>query len=100
MRKAPERFTIDDLVRGAEGPRDWRRFPRLVGTSFRLAWRAGPRELLVAGGLQVFNGVATFVQLLIGREVLQALLGSTGASGGRYSELFTLQAAAYQDAET
>ncbi|GAA1018198.1 HlyB/MsbA family ABC transporter [Acrocarpospora pleiomorpha] len=76
--KPPERFTIDDLMPGAEGPRDWRRLPRLVRTSFRLAWRAAPRELLISCGLQVFNGVATFVQLLIGREVLQALLGSTG----------------------
>jgi ATP-binding cassette subfamily B protein len=72
----PKGFTIDDFVRGHEGPRDWRQFPRLMGASLRLAWQAGRRELLIALGLQLFNSVAIVAQLLVGREVLRALLTS------------------------
>jgi ATP-binding cassette, subfamily B, bacterial len=68
------RFTIDDVWPGVAQSRDWRRLPRLLGAAFRLSWRAARREVLLACGLQLFSGVATFAQLLVGRAVLEALL--------------------------
>jgi ATP-binding cassette subfamily B protein len=52
----------------------WTRLPRLVAASFRIVWRAAPREFAISLALQVFDGVALGVTLLLVRNVLAALL--------------------------
>jgi ATP-binding cassette subfamily B protein len=59
---------------GEEEGRSWRRLPRLIGASFRIVWRAAPREFGVSLALLVLQGVATGVNLIIIRNVLAAIL--------------------------
>jgi len=75
-------FTIDDLVSSGVGPRDWRRLPRMLVASVRLAWQAAPRELLTASALQLFGGITIAIQLLVGAAVLDSLLGAESVAGG------------------
>lgn len=144
--KAPGRATIYDAFRQPPD-RSLRRLPRLVGTAFALVWRASPRQVGLLTALQVLAGAGVAAQLLVGAQVVAAVLraermglglgsravaqgrtvvvishrfssvrtadrivvlhqgrvveeGSHGelmALGGRYAELFTLQARAYLD---
>jgi ATP-binding cassette subfamily B protein len=62
--------------------RSWRRLPGLLLGSFRMVWQAAPREFAVSTVLQLLQGAATGVQLLLVRNVLAALL--TGSSHHQY----------------
>lgn len=57
--------------------RGWRRLPRLLLGSFRMVWRAAPREFAVSAGLQLVQGVVTGAQLLVVRNVLAAVLSGS-----------------------
>ncbi len=85
-------MTIDGLLEEHPAGRDWRRFPSLVGTSVRLAWEAGRREVVLAASLQLLNGFAVAGQLLIGRQVLRTLLGHHAALGSIIPGLATIVA--------
>ncbi len=61
--------TFDDALRTSE-KRDLRRLPSLVRAAFGLVWRAAPRQLLLAGGLQLLAGLSLAAQLLVLRRVL------------------------------
>lgn len=63
-----------------------RKLPRLVAQSLRLAWTAGRRELIVTTGLQLLQGLGVTAQLLVGKRVLEAVLGS-GSSGGDFATI-------------
>ena len=60
------------MIGGPEEPdtRSVRELARLVGLALKLAWRAGPRELVLALSLQAVQAVGFVVLLLLGREVV------------------------------
>ena len=51
-----------------------RKLPRLVLGALGVVWSAGRRELIVTTMLQLFQGIGLTAQLLLGKEVLEALL--------------------------
>src|SRR4051794_3660995 len=53
--------------------------PRLVAESVRLAWRAGPRELVVMGTMQVLSIVLVLGSVLLLRDLLDSLLNVADA---------------------
>jgi ATP-binding cassette, subfamily B, bacterial len=70
--------TFDAIVRASGGRRNLRRLPVLIGQAFSLVWASAPRELLLAGGLQVLAGLSVAVQLLVLRRVLDATAAVEG----------------------
>ncbi len=74
-----EPFNLDDLFLPVQS-RPLRRFPRLVAGSVRLCYVAARREFVSSVVLQIFAGAALAAQLLLARQVLDAVLGSR-ASG-------------------
>lgn len=72
-------------LRTERAPRSLRRLPSLLVASFRLVWKAGRGQLLIAGALQLLGGVGLTVQLLVGRLVLQRLLPASGVAS--FSEI-------------
>ena len=72
MRDSPaaepaKRFNVGDVVRPRIDQR-FRRLPRLVARAFAVVWRAAPRQLLLAGCLQVITGVGLAVQVLVAQR--------------------------------
>lgn len=61
---------------GSSEPRSWRRLPRLLLGSLRIVYGAAPREFTINTALQIVQGAATGVQLLVVRDLLSAVLGS------------------------
>jgi ATP-binding cassette, subfamily B, bacterial len=70
--------------------RSAREIPRLVAAGVAICWRAGRRELITIGVLELLSGVGVAAEVLVGRQVLQAILltehavgsgGSMGPSG-------------------
>lgn len=59
-----------------------RDLPGLVVAAIRLAWAAGPRDLVISALLQVLIGLGTAAQLLVGRDVLTAFLSTTRGTHG------------------
>lgn len=62
--------------------RGWRRLPRLLLGAVRVVFQAAPREFTVNTVLQVVQGAATGLQLLVVRSLLSALI--TGTPHGSY----------------
>jgi ABC-type multidrug transport system fused ATPase/permease subunit len=71
-----------------------REIPRLVAAGVALCWRAGRRELITIGVLELLSGVGVAAEVVVGRHVLQAILvaehvvgsgGSTGSGGAWHS---------------
>lgn len=60
-----------------EGYRSWRRLPSLLLSSFRIVWEAAPREFTVIAVLDLIQGAATGIQLLVVRNILAAVLTGT-----------------------
>src|SRR5918992_3709194 len=56
----------------------FRDLPRLIVDSLRLVWGAGRREFLITGALQLVGAVGVAVQLFVGKELLEAVLGAGG----------------------
>lgn len=73
------RLNVDDVLRPT-ADRRLRRLPRLVTRAVQLAWRAAPRQLLIATGLQLAAGLGLAAQLLVGRQLLSELLDGGGQS--------------------
>ncbi|MBO0708433.1 MAG: hypothetical protein J2P44_08730, partial [Candidatus Dormibacteraeota bacterium] len=59
---------------GSSEPRSWRRLPRLLLGSLRIVYGAAPREFTINTALQIVQGAATGVQLLVVRDLLSAVL--------------------------
>ncbi len=68
---------VTDGPQGAAGQRTWRRLPALVAGSFRIVWRAAPREFGTSLTLQVVQGAILGVNLLVVRNILAAILTDT-----------------------
>lgn len=62
--------------------RSWRRLPGLLLSSIRIVHDAAPREFTISTVLQVVQGAATGIELLVVRNVLAAVL--TGSSHHDY----------------
>jgi ATP-binding cassette, subfamily B, bacterial len=74
----PATPTIDDILRASSGRRNLRRLPALVRQAFGLVWAAAPRQLMIAGGLQVVAGLSLAAQLLVLRRVLSVATATEG----------------------
>jgi ATP-binding cassette, subfamily B, bacterial len=61
-----------------------REIPRLVAAAVALCWRAGRRELITMGVLELLSGAGVAAQVVVARQVLQAILLADHAvdSGG------------------
>ncbi len=57
----------------------WHRLPGLVAGSFRVVWRAAPREFGISLTLQLVQGAILGVNLLVVRNILAAILQGTPA---------------------
>ncbi len=74
---------------GSQGT--WRDLPALLADSLRLVWRAGRNVFLVTSVLQLLTAVGVAVQLFIGKEVLDTVLGA--GSSVSFGELVPVLAA-------
>jgi ATP-binding cassette subfamily B protein len=68
------RFTIYDLKGTGDRGSQIGRIPSLVWEALRLAWRAGPRPLILVTALQFVSAGLIALQLLVGRHVLDQLM--------------------------
>ncbi len=71
-------MTFDDIVQPTGGRRSLRRLPGLVRQAFGLVWKSAPRELAIAGGLQIVAGLSLAAQLLVVRRVLDRAVVADG----------------------
>ena len=64
--------------------RSAREIPRLVAEGIAICWRAGRRELITLGVLELLSGAGVAAEVVVGRQVLQAFLltGDAASSGG------------------
>jgi len=58
-----------------------REIPRLVAAAIALCWRAGRRQLITMGVLELLSGVGVAAQVVVGQRVLQAFLLADHAVG-------------------
>ena len=65
-----------------EGDNSWRRLPGLLLGAFRVVRGAAPHEFAISTALQLVQGAATGVELLVVRNLLAAVL--TGSSRHDY----------------
>jgi ATP-binding cassette subfamily B protein len=68
---------------GSQGT--WRDLPQLLADSVRLVWSAGRNIFLLTSVLQLVAALGLIVQLFVGKEVLDAVLGAGGEL--QFSEL-------------
>jgi ATP-binding cassette, subfamily B, bacterial len=61
--------------------RSAREIPRLVAAGVAICWRAGRRELITIGVLELLSGVGVAAEVVVGRQVLQAILQADHAVG-------------------
>ena len=61
---------------GSQGT--WRDLPELLGDSLRLVWSSGRNIFLLTSVLQLVAAVGVVIQLFVGKEVLDAILGAEG----------------------
>ena len=73
--------TIYELNAGGEG-RSARDIPRLVAAGLTITWRAGPRELITIAVLELLSGIGVAAEVVVGRRVLEAVLGTQHTSVG------------------
>jgi ATP-binding cassette, subfamily B, bacterial len=74
-------FTLYDLSQ-ADAPRSARDLPRLVAAATRIVWAAGPREAALTAGLQLVGGLGIGVSVLVGKRVLDGILGADRTGQG------------------
>jgi len=73
--------TIYELNAQGEG-RSRREVPRLVAAGVGVCWRAGRRELITIAALEVLSGVGVAAEVIVGRQLLEAILVTQRAGGG------------------
>jgi len=62
-----------------------REIPRLVAAGVAICWRAGRRELITIGVLELLSGVGVAAEVVVGRQVLQGILLTEHVVGGARS---------------
>jgi ABC-type multidrug transport system fused ATPase/permease subunit len=70
-------LTLQDVRRPVER-RPLSQLPRLLLSAARLLWSAAPRELAGTSGLQMLAGAATGAQIVLARNLLDAILANGG----------------------
>ena len=94
-----EPLQIDQLFSHKDAP-SLRRFPEMFKRALRITWTAAPFQLVVVTVLQVLSGLGIAAQVLIARDVLQALVEHQGKGtctrSSRMSSLLALVTAALQ----
>lgn len=58
-----------------------RQIPEVVRGAVTLVWRSGPRTLLATIGFQVVSSASVFLQVLLVKQTLDAILRSSGPGG-------------------
>ena len=77
---APRRpFSVDEVLRPPV-ERSFRRLPMLVWRALALTRRAAPRDLTIAAILQVVGAAVLAAQLILGRRLLNGVLGAGDGS--------------------
>ena len=71
--------TIYELNAAGEG-RSSREIPRRVAAGLAITWRAGRRELITMGVLELLSGIGLAAEVVVGRRVLEALLATQHTS--------------------
>src|SRR5436190_3627258 len=74
-------FTFEDMARPVNRRAELRHLPRIVYDGLKLVWHASSRQLLLTLALQAAVAVATGLQLLVVRRLLQDLLAVSSGSG-------------------
>src|ERR1700733_6713010 len=59
-----------------------REIPRLVAAGIAICWRAGRRELITLGVLELLSGAGVAAEVVVGRQVLQGVLLTGDAASG------------------
>src|SRR5579859_5300768 len=72
--------TIYELNAQGQG-RSRREVPRLVAAGVGICWRAGRRELITMTMLEVLSGVGVAAEVIVGRQLLEAVLVTQRAGG-------------------
>jgi ATP-binding cassette subfamily B protein len=70
--------TFDEIVLAPGDRRDLTRLPALIGQAFKVVWESSPRELLLAGTLQVVAALTLAAQLVVVPRVLNAAIKAHG----------------------
>jgi ATP-binding cassette subfamily B protein len=84
--------TIYQLNQPADRSR--RELPRVIAGALKLMWAAGPRELATVAGVELVSAVGLAVAVLLGRDVLEALVQAEQTGAGWESFLPELVALA------
>jgi ATP-binding cassette subfamily B protein len=84
--------TIYQLNQPADRSR--RELPRVIAGALKLMWAAGPRELATVAGVELVSAVGLAVAVLLGRDVLEALVQADQTGAGWKSFLPELVALA------
>jgi hypothetical protein len=71
---------LDRLTPAGAGARDLKRLPRITRGAVVIAWRAGPRPLLLTSAIQLMNGLVSAGQVLLAREFLVNVVSGDDAS--------------------
>jgi ATP-binding cassette subfamily B protein len=74
--------------------RSRRELPRVIGGALKLMWAAGPRELATVAGVELVSAIGLAVAVLLGRDVLEALVQAEQTGAGWESFLPELVALA------
>lgn len=70
--------TFDEILQASGGRRNLGRLPVLIGQAFAVVWASSPRELLLAGALQVVAALSMAAQLIVVPKVLDAAIEANG----------------------
>ena len=96
MRDRPILLVLDEPTASLDAPTEAALFERYVGASRRSAERSGAVTLFVSHRFSTVRAADLIVVLHEGRVVEQGSHDDLIASGGRYAELFELQARSYR----
>jgi ATP-binding cassette subfamily B protein len=83
--QAPGAPTIYDL-NGLDHQRPLRDLPRIVGGAMRIMWAAGRWQLAATIALQVLSGIALLAAVVLGRDLVDAILAAD-RTGGTLSDV-------------